>query len=67
MIDRAAPVDPLMMALAVAASMAGTSLAKPVLDRLTDTQYRVWATRIITVIALYYVAQGLWLLAKPPV
>jgi len=64
-VDRAAPIDPLMMALAVVASMAGTSLAKPVLDRLTDTQYRVWATRIITVIALYYVAQGLWLLAKP--
>lgn len=64
-IDQAATVDPAMAVLAVVLSMAGTSLARPVLDRLSDTQYRVWATRIITVIALYYVAHGAWLLLSP--
>ena len=64
-IDQAASVDPVMAVLAVAMSMAGTSLARPVLDRLTDTQYRVWAGRIITAIAAYYIAHGTWLLIQP--
>jgi hypothetical protein len=45
--------------------MIGTSLARPILDRLSDTQYRRWASHIITVIAVVYLAQGscllLWL------
>jgi hypothetical protein len=43
--------------------MIGTTAAKPVLDRLTDLQYRRWAARIITVIACGYLAQGGYLLA----
>ncbi len=66
-IDRAATVDPVMALLAIAMSMLGTSLARPVLDRLSDTQYRTWATRIITAIAGYYVAQGTWLLLRTAV
>lgn len=61
-IDQAASIDPVMALLAIAMSMLGTSLARPVLDRLSDTQYRTWATHIITVIAGYYVAPGGWLL-----
>lgn len=61
-IDQASSVDPLMAVLAIAASIAGTSLARPVLDRLTDAQYRTWATHIITVIACFYLAQGGYLL-----
>jgi uncharacterized membrane protein YfcA len=61
-IDQTASVDPIVATLAVAMSMLGTSLARPVLDRLSDRQYRVWATHIITVIAAYYVAYGGWLL-----
>lgn len=60
----AADVDPLMAALAVAASIVGTTAARPVLDRLTDTQYRRWTTHIITVVAGFYVCQGLYLLAR---
>ena len=60
----AASLDPLMAALAVAASIAGTTAAKPVLERLTDTQYRTWTTHIITVIAGFYVLQGLWLVVR---
>jgi uncharacterized membrane protein YfcA len=37
-VDQAATLDPIMAALAVSSSMAGTSLARPVLDRLTDVQ-----------------------------
>ena len=63
-IDQAAAVDPVMAVLAVVLSMAGTSLARPVLGWLSDIQYRVWASRIITVIALYYVTHGTWLLLR---
>ncbi len=63
-VDQAASVDPLMAVIAIAMSMLGTSLARPILDRLSDTQYRTWATHIITVIAGYYVAQGTWLLLR---
>jgi uncharacterized protein len=62
LVDQAASLDPVIGALAVAASMVGTSAAKPILDRLSDTQYRTWATRIITAIALFYLAQGSYLL-----
>lgn len=53
-------LDPVLAALAVGASILGTTLAKPLLEMLSDTQYRSWAGRLITVIALYYVVQGAW-------
>ena len=43
--------------------MIGTVAAKPVLERLTDVQYRRWATYIITAIASVYLAHGGYLLA----
>ena len=57
-IDQAASIDPIVAALAIVASMIGTSLAAKVLLAMTDRQYRSWANRIITAIAGYYVAHG---------
>jgi hypothetical protein len=51
-----------LAAIAIGASVLGTTLARPLLEMLTDTQYRRWATHLITAIALSYVAQGTWLL-----
>jgi uncharacterized membrane protein YfcA len=62
LVDQAAGLDPLMVAAAIAASMVGTSLARPVLERLSEAQYRQWASRIITAIAAVYLAQGGYLL-----
>ncbi|TPG58063.1 sulfite exporter TauE/SafE family protein [Roseomonas nepalensis] len=61
-IDAAAGVDPLMAALAVGASMLGTTLARRLLERMTDGQFRLWAGRLVTAIAAYYVAHGAVLL-----
>ncbi len=58
----AAALDPVMLGLAVAASMAGTTLARRILEGMTDRQFRTWADRVITVIAVYYLGQGVWLL-----
>ena len=32
---------------------------------MSDGQYRLWANRIITTIALYYIGHGSWLLIAP--
>lgn len=63
LISQSGSVDPVVAALAILASMLGTVLAKRILQAMTDHQYRLWAERIITVIALFYIGQGGWLLA----
>jgi uncharacterized membrane protein YfcA len=64
LVDQAAGLDPLMAAAAIATSMVGTALARPVLERLTEAQYRLWASRIITAIAAVYLLQGGYLLLR---
>lgn len=60
-------LDPWLAAFAVIASIAGTSLARPILERLSDMQYRRWANHIITAIAIFYLAQGGYLLLRPSI
>jgi uncharacterized membrane protein YfcA len=64
LINQAAGVDPVMAGLAIAASMTGTSLARPVLEKLSDVQFRYWATQIVTCVALFYLLQGSYLLIR---
>ena len=58
LIDQAASLDPIVAGLAIVGSMVGTTLATRVLEAMTDQQFRVWANRIITSIASYYVVHG---------
>jgi len=64
-IDQAATLDPVLAAVAIAASMLGTTLARRILDAMTDLQFRTWANRLITTVAGYYIIYGSWLLAAP--
>ena len=61
-IAQAATLDPVLAAVAVAASMLGTSLARRILEAMSDQQFRTWAGRLITTIASYYIIYGGWLL-----
>ncbi len=61
-IDQAATLDPVVATVAVAASMTGTTLARRILEAMTDTQFRTWAGRLITTVAGYYIIYGSWLL-----
>src|SRR5258708_1101348 len=61
-IDQAATLDPVLAGVAIAASMTGTSLARRILEAMTDLQFRTWATRLITTVATYYILYGSWLL-----
>jgi uncharacterized membrane protein YfcA len=58
LIDQAASVEPIVAVLAIVSSMVGTTLAKRVLEAMSDQQYRRWANGIITAIAGYYVVHG---------
>ncbi|MBR0875580.1 sulfite exporter TauE/SafE family protein [Bradyrhizobium tropiciagri] len=60
-IDQAASLDPMVAAVAVAASMLGTSLARRILEAMSDQQFRTWANRLITTVAGYYIIYGGWL------
>jgi hypothetical protein len=48
---------------ALVLSVAGTSLAAPVLLRMSDVGFRAWSRRLTMSIASVYLAWGLWLIA----
>ena len=64
-IDQAASVDPVIAVLAIAASMIGPSLAARVREAMSEVQFRLWANRISTTIAAYYIIDGAYLLIWP--
>lgn len=64
-VDQVGLIDPVVAVLAVGCSMLGTTLARRLLEAMTDRQYRLWANHLITGIAGYYVVQGLFLLLSP--
>lgn len=43
-------------------AMTGTTLARRILEAMTDSQFRTWAARLITTVAGYYIIYGSWLL-----
>jgi uncharacterized protein len=59
-IDQAGVIEPYILVMAIIATIVGSALAKPMLERLSEANYRLWATRIITVIGLVYISQGLY-------
>ena len=61
-IDQAATLDPVLAGVAIAASMLGTTLARRILEAMSDAQFRTWANRLITTVAGYYILYGGWLL-----
>lgn len=54
-------VRPELFGLAVVMPIIGTSLARPILEAMSDTHYRAWANRIITVIASFYLCTSAYL------
>lgn len=66
-IDQAATLDPVLAGVAITASMLGTTLARRILEAMTDRQFIAWSNKLITTIACYYIAYGGWLLLHPQV
>ena len=57
-IDGAALPSPSLAVLAIVCAIIGTTLARPILEAMSDSQYRIWTSRIITCVCGYYVVQG---------
>ena len=49
---------------ALVLAVTGTSLAGLVLERMSDTHFRLWSRRVIVAVSVIYLARGLWLLAQ---
>jgi uncharacterized membrane protein YfcA len=53
----------LVMALAAACAVLGTTLSRRTLDSMSDKQFYWWTRRIILVIGAVYIGQGVWQMA----
>jgi uncharacterized membrane protein YfcA len=60
-IEQAGTLDPVLAVLAIISSMVGTTAARRILEMMSDRVYRVWAGRIVTTIASYYIIHGVLL------
>ena len=56
-------VPPIVVALAMALAVIGTNLAKTILERMSDVQFRRWMKVLMIVIGSFYLAQGVYLYA----
>lgn len=48
---------------ALALAFTGTTMASFVLERMTDAGFRLWSRRVVYIVAVTFLARGLWLLA----
>jgi uncharacterized membrane protein YfcA len=53
----------LVMAYAAFFAIIGTNLSRKVLNRLSDRQFYYWTRRVILVIGVVYIGQGVWQMA----
>ncbi len=65
LVAHAGALDERMMIVAVVAAMSGTTLARRFLEGMSNSQYRLWAARLINSICGYYILQGSYLLLAP--
>lgn len=57
-------VDFWLAALMVALAIAGTTLSRRVLERLTDASFRQWTRRAVMTMGVFYLGSGAWMLLK---
>jgi uncharacterized membrane protein YfcA len=62
-VDRGA-VGPWVAGMMVLLAFAGTTLARPVLDRMNEASFRFWTRATVSVLGCFYIANGIWLLAR---
>lgn len=57
-------VDPLLATLMIVLAITGTSLAKRILERMTDASFRQWTRWTVMTTGVVYLASGAWMLAS---
>ena len=58
-------VHPGLAATMVILAFAGTSLSRRVLERMNDASFRFWTRSTVMTLGVFYLASGVWMLAKP--
>ncbi|NJD89355.1 MAG: sulfite exporter TauE/SafE family protein [Betaproteobacteria bacterium] len=58
-------VDFWLGALMVALAIAGTTMSRRILERLTDASFRQWTRWAVMSMGVFYLASGTWLLLRP--
>ena len=51
---------------AIVAAIIGTTLAGPILEKMSNENFRKWTKTIVLVIGAISIVQGVWLLAAQP-
>ena len=62
---RASDIDGTLIAVAITASVVGTTVARRFLEAMSDMQYRTWSAYVVTSISSCYVLQGAYLFIAP--
>lgn len=62
---QASDIDSTLIAVAIAASVAGTTVARRFLEAMSDVQYRTWSGYIVTSISGCYILEGAYLFIAP--
>jgi uncharacterized protein len=57
-------VEPWLAGMMIVLAFIGTNLSRRVLDRMNDKSFRFWTRWTVTVLGVYYIANGLWLLLR---
>ena len=50
---------------AIAAAVVGTTLAGPLLEKMSNDNFRRWTKTIVLIVGAISITQGLWLLPNP--
>ncbi len=58
-------VDPVLAALLIALAITGTTLARRILERMTDASFRQWTRWTVMTTGVVYLASGAWMLLAP--
>ena len=57
-------IEPWLAAAMMVLAFIGTNLSRRVLDRMDDKAFRFWTRWTVTVLGVYYIGQGLWLVLR---
>jgi uncharacterized membrane protein YfcA len=57
-------IDPLLAGLMIALAITGTTLARKILERMTDASFRQWTRWTVMTTGTVYLASGTWMLVK---
>jgi uncharacterized membrane protein YfcA len=57
-------LDPWLGGVMIAFALTGTSISRHVLERMNDKSFRLWTRWTVMTLGLFYLASGIWMLAK---